>query len=297
MPTVKVRMGGACASGCLARPAPGGKAAVAGKKRRASTHVTWIAPLTLLGGVLALWWVATVVHPVEAWIFPTPSVFLSRLLDLATQAWIWQRMAVTVAEAVFGAVLGTLVALPLAWGIFHSEFIRAGLEPFLGATQAIPAIAIAPLLALWLGNGFTPIVTLCALITFFPVLVSTTVGLRQMDPEVLDAAALDGASGWQMVRRIEIPLAAPGMLAGVRNGFALSVTGAIVGEMVMGGSGLGQVLTQQRHNLDTAGMFVTVFALALIAMTLYGVIYRVERRVGRDVRPGRVGRPRPKSSR
>lgn len=293
MPTVKVRMRGADAGASLAFASAeprSGKVLVARQNRRPTPHLSWAAPLILIALVLGVWWAATVIHPVEAWVFPTPKTFLLRGVELLSQGWIWQRVGVTAAEALVGALLGSAVALPLAWGIFNSEFLRAGVEPFLGSTQAIPAIAIAPLFALWMGNGFTPIVTLCALITFFPVLVSTTVGLRQMDPEVLDAAALDGASGWAMVRYIEVPLASPSILAGVRNGFALSVTGAVVGEMVMGGQGLGQVLTQQRHNLDTAGMFVTVFILALLAMVLYGVIYRLERRARRDLRPDRRGR-------
>ncbi len=264
---------------------------MAGKRKSPSPSLNWVAPLTLVIIIVALWWLLTAVQDIEPWVFPTPAAFVSKMATLLSEGWMWERIAVTAGEAVIGAVFGTAVALPLAWGIFNFEFIRAGVEPFLGATQAIPAIAIAPLLVLWMGNGFTPIIVLCALITFFPVLVSTTVGLRQMDPDVLDAAALDGAHGWAMIRYIEVPLVAPSMLAGIRNGFALSVTGAIVGEMVMGGSGLGQVLTQQRHNLDTAGMFVTVFVLAVLAMGLYGVIYRVERRARRDIRPERTLRP------
>ena len=273
----------------------GGKATVARRTNQSSPFLAWMAPLSIAVIVLGLWWMLTTVRPVEAWVFPTPNAFFERLVTLLSQSWMWQRIAVTSGEAVIGAVFGTVVALPLAWGIFNNEFVRAGVEPFLGATQAIPAIAIAPLLVLWMGNGFTPIIVLCALITFFPVLVSTTVGLRQMDTDVLDAAALDGASGWAMIYSIEAPLAAPAILAGIRNGFALSVTGAIVGEMVMGGAGLGQVLTQQRHNLDTAGMFVTVFILATMAMILYGLIYSAERRARRDVSPSRHDRPRPES--
>lgn len=261
-------------------------------RRRTSTSrlTVWVAPFTLAFLVMVVWWIATIVHPVPTWVFPTPQAFFTRAGELLSEQWMWRRVGVTAAEAVIGAIVGTLVALPLAWSIYASEVVRAGVEPFLGATQAIPAIAIAPLLVLWMGHGFIPIIVLCALITFFPVLVSTTVGLRQMDPDILDAAALDGASGWTMIRYIEIPLVAPSMLGGIRNGFALSVTGAIVGEMVMGGAGLGQVLTQQRHNLDTAGMFVTVALLSALAMGLYALIYAVERRVRRDVRPSRTDR-------
>ncbi len=257
------------------------------RNQEASRALTWIAPSILLFSLLLMWWALTTFQDVEPWMFPTPQAFFERAWGLLAQPWLWEKVAITACEAVIGAIVGTLVALPLAWGIFNSEFVRAGVEPFLGATQAIPAVAIAPILVLWLGNGLTPIIVLCALITFFPVLVSTTVGLRQMDPDLIAAAALDGASGWTMIRYIEAPLAAPSILAGIRNGFALSVTGAIVGEMVMGGTGLGQVLTQQRHNLDTAGMFVTVSLLSALAMSLYGLIYALERRLRRDLRPER----------
>ena len=116
-------------------------------------------------------------------------------------------------------------------------------EPFLGATQALPAIAIAPILVLWVGYGITPVIVLCALMVFsdlYPPSSACVISIR----ELLEAAALDGATGWTMAAHMELPLAAPAILGGLRNGFALSVTGAVVGEMVMGGSGLGQVLTQ-----------------------------------------------------
>lgn len=258
--------------------------------RPSKRAVAWLAPLTLALILLALWWALTNLRDVQPWVFPTPQSFAGRAHALLSQGWIWRRAGVTAAEALAGSFIGSAVAIPLAWAIYRSNLVRAALEPFLGATQAIPAIALAPLLVLWVGYGFVPIVALCALIVFFPVLVSTTVGLRQMDQDILDAAALDGAGGWRMIWSIEMPLAAPAMLAGIRNGFALSVTGAVVGEMVMGGQGLAQVLTQQRQNLDTAGMFVTVGLLCLLAMILYGVIYFFERRVKDDF--DRPQRPR-----
>lgn len=260
------------------------------RRRRSADQVKWLAPLILAAILLAIWFSVTNLRDIAPWVFPTPQLFFSRAATLLSESWLWSRLATTAVEALVGAVVGTVIAIPLAWAIYHSEFVRAGVEPFLGATQAIPAIALAPLLVLWLGHGFIPIVALCALITFFPVLVSTTVGLRQMDPDLLDAAALDGAGGWRKVLHIEAPLAMPAILAGIRNGFALSVTGAVVGEMVMGGSGLGQVLTQQRHNLDTAGMFVTVGLLSLLAMVLYSIIYSIERRAREEVRPRNLRR-------
>lgn len=248
-------------------------------RRRESQLLTWMAPLGFGVLLIALWWMFTSVGKVETWVFPSPAAFWNSAVQLLAQSWFWASVATTAGEAISGALIGTAIAIPLAWGIYRSNLVRSALEPFLGATQAIPAIALAPLLVLWIGHGFVPIVALCALIVFFPVLVSTVVGLRGMDPDILDAAALDGASGLRLIWSVEMPMAAPVILAGIRNGFALSVTGAVVGEMVMGGNGLGQVLSTQRYNLDTAGMFVTVAVLCLLAMSLYSLIYSMERRM------------------
>lgn len=253
-------------------------------RKQESRLLSWTAPLLFAVLLLGLWWALTALTQVESWMFPSPGEFVAAAFELLGESWFWGRIAVTAGEALAGALLGTSVAIPLAWVIYRFNFVRAALEPFLGATQAIPAIALAPLLVLWIGHGFVPIVVLCALMVFFPVLVSTVVGLRGMDPDVLDAAAIDGADGPRLIWSVEMPMAAPVILAGIRNGFTLSVTGAVVGEMVMGGAGLGQALSQQKYNLDTAGMFVSVAVMCLIAMTLYSLIYSFERRIKRDTR-------------
>lgn len=104
------------------------------------------------------------------------------------------------------------------------------------------------------------------------------VGLRHVDARVVDAARIDGAGSRALLTEVELPLALPSILGGLRNGFTLSVTGAVVGEMVMGGAGLGELLTMQRDSLDTAGMFATILILCAIASLLYSLIYLVERR-------------------
>jgi len=235
------------------------------------------APIIFLALMLAGWWLSTTLTGIEAWRLPTPQSVVAKGRLVLALPMTWERVRITGAEAIAGCLLGSAVALPSAYAIYRSRLLAAAVEPFLGATQALPAIAIAPILVLWVGYGITPIVVLCALMVFFPILVSTVVGLRHIDRELLEAAALDGATGWTMALHMEIPLAAPAILGGLRNGFALSVTGAVVGEMVMGGSGLGQVLTQMRSNVDTAGMFVIIAILCVMATILYVIVYQVER--------------------
>ncbi len=247
-------------------------------KQHNSAVVTFGAPLIFAIFLVAGWWITTALSGVESWVLPSPSDYVSRLsFELGNEA-LWASLWITAEEALLGSLFGALIALPLAYFIYKSRVFSAAVEPFLGATQAIPAIALAPLLVLWIGYGTSAIAALCTLMVFFPILVSSTTGLRHLDEDVLDAARLDGASGLTLLLYMEAPLALPSILAGVRNGFTLSVTGAVVGEMVMGGTGLGTILTIQRNNVDTAGMFVTISLLCVMAMTVYTLIYSVERK-------------------
>lgn len=247
------------------------------RRLRPTRRMSIIAPIVFFIICCAGWWTTSAFTGIESWRLPSPADTWERAQALASQSSFWVRVFTTASEAIFGSVLGAIIALPLAYLIYRSPLIQAAVEPFLGATQAIPAIALAPLLVLWIGYGLWSITALCALLVFFPILVSSVVGLRHLDSEVLEAAELDGASGLTMATSIELPLAAPSILGGVRNGFTLSVTGAVVGEMVMGGTGLGQLLTQARTNVDTSGMFVTIIVLCTMATVIYILIYRIER--------------------
>lgn len=234
----------------------------------------WLFAVLLLAG----WAFTVLLAAPPPYMLPSPLAVLDRLVTAFGSPRFWSAVQETFTEAVGGSALGAAVALPLSIGIHRSRLLNAAVAPFLGATQAIPAIAVAPLLAIWVGYGLGPIVLLCALMVFFPILISSVVGLRHIDHHVVDAARMDGADSFALLRHIELPLALPNILAGLRNGFALSVTGAVVGEMVMGGSGLGQLLTAQRDSVDTAGMFATILVLCAMASGLYGLIHLVERR-------------------
>ena len=235
-----------------------------------------LAPALLGLILLGLWSLAaSTMSPV---LLPKPLAVIDRAWQDAVDGVLWPYLAVTFVEALGGCLLGAAVAIPLSIAIHRLTWFADAVQPFLGATQAIPAIALAPLLVLWVGYGLLPIVLLCALIVFFPILVSAVVGLRMVDQEVVDAARLDGAGSLELLRHVEMPLALPSLLGGLKNGFALSITGAVVGEMVMGGSGLGTVLTVQRDAVDTTGMFASIGWLCLLAAGAYLLISWWERR-------------------
>ncbi|ACQ80306.1 binding-protein-dependent transport systems inner membrane component [Beutenbergia cavernae DSM 12333] len=238
-------------------------------------------PAIALGvAVVAVWWAVTASGAVSAALLPSPADVLRSLGELAATGDLLPAVGVTAGEALIGAALAFVCALPLAWLIGHSRLAAAALEPYVAASQAIPAVALAPLLVLWIGYGLRPIAVLCALLVFFPIVIATLLGLRTLDRDVVAAARVDGAGRWSLVRWIEFPLALPSILAGVRNGVTLSVTGAVVGEFVIGGrTGLGLLLTTQRDRSDASGMFATLLVLCALAMSLYGLVRLLEHRL------------------
>ena len=141
----------------------------------------------------------------------------------------------------------------------------------------------APLLVLWIGYGTIPVAVLCSVIAFFPMVTTTVVGLRGLDMRVIETAWLDGAGTWRRLIHVEAPMAAPAVLSGVRGGVVLSMTGAIVGEFVMGGQGLGVLLTQSQQAVDTVGVFTVLVLLAIIASVLVSIMGLAERIANRNL--------------
>jgi NitT/TauT family transport system permease protein len=241
-----------------------------------------LPPLVFGLALLLVWDIVTRTGAVAEFYLPGPVDLARYFIDALLHDSLIDYTRETVWEALAGSGMGIGVALPLGYLIARSDLAAAALQPYIAASQAVPAVALAPLLALWLGYGLLPIAVLCALLVFFPILVNTVLGLRALDPEVLGAARVDGVGWWGMLWYIEFPLALPSILAGVRNGLTLSITGAVVGEFVMGGEGLGQLLSVQRQAADTIGLFSTLVMLALLAAALYGVVRLVERLAQRD---------------
>jgi len=231
-----------------------------------------IVPPVVLGALLlASWYIGTTYGHVPGIVLPTPQDVLASLADNFRAGTFQANTLVTIQESLFGFLLALLVAWPLGYGLAKSRLFASAVQPYLAASQAIPAIVVAPLLALWIGYGLVPIMILCALIVFFPMVITTALGVQTIDAALIDAARVEGASGWSLLAHIEFPLALPALLAGVRTGLTLSITGAVVGEFVMGGNlGLGSLVLQAGEQYNTAFLFATLVILAALASLYYG---------------------------
>lgn len=236
-----------------------------------------LAPLLLAAVVLIAWELATRTGAVDTFFLPAPTEVLARVWSDLTGpalAYAWP----TLQAAAGGSLLALVVALPLGVLVTSSAWARTALEPYIAASQALPAVAVAPLLVLWLGYGLVPVMVLCALMVFFPILVSTVHGLTHVDRDIVAAARVDGASGLTLLRHILLPLALPAILAGMKNGFTISITGAIVGEIVTGGKGMGLLLSARAASADATGLFSVLVLLGAAAITIYIAVGALQRR-------------------
>ncbi len=201
--------------------------------------------------------------------------FLRALLDGS----LFFHAGVTLFEILTGLLVGALAATVLGYLVAKSRALERVLSPYLVASQAVPLVAIAPLLVIWFGPGIFSKILICALIVFFPVLVNTVVGVRAVPTALHDLMRSLNATRGQILLKLEIPAALPVFLGGLRVGATLSVIGAVVGELVGADMGLGFLINVGRGQYDTALVFVAIFALVTLALCLYGLVALAEKRL------------------
>lgn len=243
-----------------------------------SVRASWTVPVSLAAAFL-LWWLLTRTSGLPAFILPPPSQVAVRFWQVLVDGSLLVHASTTLLEVLLGLLFGTAFAVVLGYAIAKSRLFEQLLSPYLVATQAIPIVAIAPLLVIWFGPGMFSKVLICALIVFFPVLVNTVVGVRAVPRPLHDLMGSLHATPLQTLRYLEIPAALPILLGGLRIGATLSVIGAVVGELIGSDRGLGFLVSAARGQYDTALVFVAVFTLIAMALALYGFVAFLERKL------------------
>ncbi|MDP1713232.1 MAG: ABC transporter permease [Anaerolineales bacterium] len=235
------------------------------------------AILSIIFALLA-WQLTVQVTQLPRFILPAPADVWLRFLKALDDGSLLYHTGITLAEIVLGLLSGILFATATGYVLAKSRSLEKILSPYLVASQAIPVVAIAPLLVIWLGDGILSKVVICALIVFFPVLVNTVVGVRAVPPALYDLMHSIRATRLQILLKLEVPASLPVLFGGLRIGATLSVIGAIVGELVDAEQGLGFLLQLGDFQYDTSMVFVAVFTLIALALSLYGAVTLLERK-------------------
>lgn len=242
-----------------------------------------IAPALFLVAAACLWELGVRLFDVPDYILPSPSRVL--LTFFTHLSFLWGHTLVTFLEILVGLALGASGGFFLAVAISYSPVVERTLYPLMIASQMIPVFAVAPLLIVWLGYGLWPKVTVAALISFFPVVVSVAGGLRSVSEEALDLFHSLGGGEWQIFTKLRLPSSLPSLFSGLKIAATLSVVGATIGEWVGASRGLGYLMLQSNALLRVDMVFAAILALTLVGLLLFGALGIIERRLLRWRRP------------
>jgi NitT/TauT family transport system permease protein len=242
---------------------------------RISRPMRLLLPVAFSAGLLAVWWLATATEAINPIVLPPPGEVAAALTrepaDLARHTW------VTLLETVSGFAIAAVLGVAGGALIASSRLVEAALYPVLVAFNAIPKVALAPLLVVWLGFSQQPKIVMVVMVCFFPIVLATATGLATTPVDLVELARSLTASWWQTMVKVRLPAAMPQVFIGFKTAMPLAVIGAVLGELVGAVEGLGFVVNTSGATADLALAFAAIFILAVMSVVLYYALVAAER--------------------
>lgn len=237
---------------------------------RAALSFCLVSALGIVG-----WQTIVTALGIPSYLVPTPSEIFA--VFVASPMYFVSHASTTLMEAALGLLAATVVGGILGLGFAFCPPLERLALPHLVALQAVPIVAIAPLLVLWFGNGLQSKVVMAAILCFFPVAVNTARGLKSVSRGEIRLFHCFGATRWQTLWKLRVPRAVGSVMSGVRVAASLATIGAIVAEYAGANRGIGYVITQATYRLDTPVLFCAILCAMLGGLALFGVVVGIER--------------------
>lgn len=237
--------------------------------------LAFVLPLASAVAIAAAWQLAVELGDIRELILPTPIAIAAKLFG--TLPSLLQQAAVTGREALAAFVLAVAAGFTGAAAISSSKILREIVYPAIVTLQLIPKVALAPLFVIFLGIDHEARITFAALLSFFPVLISTSVGLANTDLNALRLCRSLGASPWRTFWSVRVPFALPHFFSGVRISSTMAVTGVVIAEFISAREGLGFAILAAGARSQTAAAFAAIAVLCLLGLALYGAVAGLER--------------------
>ena len=241
----------------------------------AKTALGWLLPAATLALLVVAWELATRVFDWPVWLVPAPADVWNPLVE--NKELLPRHFRVTLFETLGGFALAIAVGVPLAVAIAYSRLLERTIYPVLLGLNAVPKIAIAPILVLWMGFGYGPKIVVTFLLCVFPIVISTATGLRSTPPELVELVRSLEASSLDVFRRVRFPAALPHVFVGLKVAISLAVIGAVIGEFVGADAGLGHVIIASGSNVDTSLAFAAMVLLGVMSIALFYALVALER--------------------
>lgn len=235
-----------------------------------------LAILTMV--ILLLAWEGAVrFFGVREFLLPAPSKIIADFME--QPGFLLLQSLDTLKTTLAGFVLAVVLGVGAAIGIVYSRFLDRTLYALMVALNAVPKVALAPLFVIWLGTGSAPKIAIAMLIAIFPILIDTVLGLKSIDPEMLNMARANQASRSKVLWKIRFPNALPSIFAGMKVGISFALVGTIVGEFVAGETGLGHVILVAQGSFNTPTVFVALALLCVLGVILFKALELAEERL------------------
>lgn len=223
--------------------------------------------LALLAAVLIAWQLMS--GPVvDRTLVSSPTQVWHQLTAWSADGTLWRNTWITIKEVALGYLLGAVTGAVAGFLITAARLLARVLDPFIMGLYSIPKVALAPLFIVWFGIGLEMKVVLSAATVFFLVFINTAHGVREIDPALLDAARLMGASRRDLLLKVTLPGSMSGVITGLRVAVPYALIGVVIGELVASNQGLGYLINNSASEFDTAGVFAALIVLSVIAAIL-----------------------------
>lgn len=242
-----------------------------------SRWILWITTPALFA-MFIIWWNWTIVrNDVSPLLIPSPGVVWDAIVFVVQQPHVQRHTYVTLYETLVGFGFAALFGIGVGILLGKVRFLERLLSPFIVATQVVPKVAVVPLFVLWFGFGIESKIFMAALLSFFPILQNTILGVRSIDRGHRDLMVVVQASRLKRVLSLDIPSSLPFVLTGIELGMVFALTGAVVGEYLGGSEGLGAFVIITLGSLKTDQLFAAVALLTVLGFVLYAVVAGIRR--------------------
>ncbi len=240
--------------------------------------------VTVLGlGMLGLWWLIAELEFVSRILLPGPAETFEELWDatknIVSGGHIAEGLWITTQEVVWGFLLAALAGFVLGVVVGETRLGKRAVMPYLVSFNALPKVAFAPVFVAWFGFGVNSKIVMATFIAFFPVIVDTAAGMLAADDDTLMLFKSMEASRWQTLLKLKLPSALPFIFAGLKTAAVFSVVGAVVGEYLGGGHGLGELIRFSAQTLRIDRVFALIVYLGVIGLLLFGLVAWTERKL------------------
>ncbi len=237
--------------------------------------ISWAAPLALL----LLWEAFARAGMLSPQVLPAPSKVLQTALNLIGQGRLLRDLGASLLRAAAGFVIGGSLGFVLGTLVGFSRLAEALFDRSVQMVRAVPFLAALPLVIVWFGVGEGGKVFLVSLGVLFPIYINTVLGIRQVDPKLLELGRVTGLSNWTLIRRIVLPGALPSILAGVRYALAVAWLALVIAETIAANTGIGSLAMDAREFLQTDVIVLTIVIYAGIGVVSDAIARLLERRL------------------